>query len=172
VFQGGSLQMWRHYFGPGARIVGVDVDPRCRAFEEEGITVITGDQTDRKFLASLRERLPHIDILIDDGGHSMEQQIATFEELYPHLHAEGIYVCEDAHTSYVAKFGGGYRQPGTFIEHAKGVVDALHGWYGELPGIDAMTLSTHSVHFYDSVVVLEKRPMRRPEESMTGKPAF
>ena len=29
VFKGGSLQMWRHYFGEQALIVGVDIDPRC-----------------------------------------------------------------------------------------------------------------------------------------------
>src|SRR5688572_18968779 len=37
VFQGGSLQMWRDYFGPGAKIVGIDIDPRCMQFEEPGI---------------------------------------------------------------------------------------------------------------------------------------
>ena len=172
VFHGGSLQMWRHYFGPGARIVGVDVDPRCRSFEEPGIEIIIGDQGDRAFLGGLRQRIPRIDILIDDGGHTMAQQIATFDELYPHVHAEGVYVCEDVHTSYVAEYGGGYRQPGTFIEHAKGLVDPLHGWYITPPGVDAITRSTHSVHFYDSVVVIEKRAMRRPELSKTGTPAF
>src|SRR5437867_6528446 len=33
VFHGGSLQMWHHYFGPGTRVVGIDIDPRCRSFE-------------------------------------------------------------------------------------------------------------------------------------------
>ena len=35
VFQGGSLQMWKNYFGPGAKIYGIDIDPRCKNFEEE-----------------------------------------------------------------------------------------------------------------------------------------
>ena len=47
VFHGGSLQMWREYFGRGARIVGIDIDPRCRQFEEEQISVMIGDQADR-----------------------------------------------------------------------------------------------------------------------------
>jgi hypothetical protein len=172
VFHGGSLQMWRHYFGPGARIVGVDIDPRCRGFAEPGIEVIIGDQADRAFLGALRERVPQVDILIDDGGHTMAQQIATFEELYPHVQPDGIYVCEDVHTSYVAEYGGGYRKPGSFIEHAKGLVDPLHGWYITPPGVDEMTRTTHSVHFYDSMVVIEKRAMTRPELSKTGTPAF
>ena len=176
VFHGGSLQMWRRYFGPGARIIGVDIDPRCRQFEEPpSISIVTGDQADRGFLASLRERLPRIDILIDDGGHTMEQQIASFEELYPHVQPEGVYLCEDLHTSFFPKHGGGYRREGTFIEYSKALVDSLYGWYTKgcpelVPG--ALTKSTFALHFYDSILVMEKRAMRPPQVSMTGTPSF
>src|ERR1700683_5617356 len=47
VKDGGSLQMWKDYFGPGARIVGVDIDPRCKDLEEEQIEIHIGDQEDR-----------------------------------------------------------------------------------------------------------------------------
>jgi hypothetical protein len=33
VSHGGSLQMWRKYFGRRAWIYGVDIDPRCKNFE-------------------------------------------------------------------------------------------------------------------------------------------
>lgn len=49
VFKGGSLAMWRKYFGPQAKIFGVDIDPVCKDFEEDGIKVIIGDQEDRTF---------------------------------------------------------------------------------------------------------------------------
>ena len=175
VFQGGSLQMWREYFGPGAQIVGIDVDPRCKQFEEAQIRVLTGDQADRAFLAEVRRQVPHIDIVIDDGGHRAEQQIASFEELYPHLQPEGIYLCEDVHTSVMASHQGGYRKPGTFLEYSKGLVDRLYAWYSEQPGIfsvDALTRSTYALHFYDSVLVVEKRPIERPRQSVTGKQTF
>jgi len=81
VFHGGSLQMWREYFGPGTRVVGIDIDPRCKGFEDESTTILIGDQADRGFLAEVRKAVPRIDILIDDGGHTMQQQIATLEEL-------------------------------------------------------------------------------------------
>lgn len=29
VSRGGSLEIWRKYFGPDARIVGIDIDPAC-----------------------------------------------------------------------------------------------------------------------------------------------
>ena len=34
VSHGGSLQMWRDYFGPNVRICGVDIDPRCATYDE------------------------------------------------------------------------------------------------------------------------------------------
>lgn len=167
VAQGGSLPMWHHYFGQGTKVVGVDIDPACRRFEGGATTVLIGDQADRGFLATLRERVPRIDILIDDGGHTMEQQIATFEEIYPHIQPDGIYVCEDMHTSLWPHFGGGYRRPGTFLEYTKGLVDKLFSWHSlDIAAftVDDFTLSTHSIHFYDSVVVVEKRRMEPPEQ--------
>lgn len=175
VFHGGSLQMWRRYFGPEARIIGVDIDPRCRQFEEPGVEIVIGDQADRGFLAGLRERFPRVDIVIDDGGHTMTQQITCFEELYPHVQPHGVYLCEDLHSSYMAKFGGGYRREGTFIEYGKGLVDRLHAWYSSEPerfAIDALTRSTYALHFYDSILVVEKRPIERPQESVTGERSF
>ena len=175
VFHGGSLQMWKKYFGPGAQIVGIDIDPRCRDLEEDGIRVLIGNQADRGFLAGVREQVPHIDIVIDDGGHTMPQQITSFEELYSHIQPNGIYLCEDLHTSYAPNFNGGYRREGTFIEYAKGLVDRLHAWYTFEPerfAVDELTRTTYALHFYDSVLVVEKKPIREPEQSRIGRPSF
>ena len=178
VWHGGSLQLWKKYFGRGARIVGVDIDPRCKAFADDSVDIVIGDQSDRAFHAELRRRYPHVDILIDDGGHKMTQQIVTFEELFPHVQPNGVYLCEDLHTSYIADYGGGYRRPGTFVELAKSLVDGLHGFYGEKPLVDPalrpddFTRSAHSLHFYDSVVVIEKRPMSPPKLLRVGQPSF
>jgi 23S rRNA U2552 (ribose-2'-O)-methylase RlmE/FtsJ len=110
VFHGGSLQMWKHYFGPAATIVGVDIDPACKSMEEEQIKILIGDQADRNFLRTLAQTLPRIDIVLDDGGHFMQQQITTFEELFPRIDPNGVYLCEDLHTSYWKRYGGGYRK--------------------------------------------------------------
>ncbi len=170
VAMGGSLPMWHHYFGPGARVIGIDIDPACRQFEDDATTIMIGDQANRDFLATVRERVPHIDILIDDGGHTMEQQIVTFEELYPHIQPDGIYLCEDTHTSLLPNFGGGYLKNGTFLEHAKGLVDRLHSWHSQDPAVlpvNEFTLTTHGIHFYESIVVFEKRRMDHPRQFMT-----
>lgn len=164
VFDGGSLDMWREYFGPGCRLYGVDIDQRCRSFAGPDTTIIIGDQGDREFLARLRRELPRIDILIDDGGHRMQQQIATFEELYSHVSGEGIYLCEDMHTSYWEEFGGGYRKPGTFVEYGKRLIDQLNAWHSKGPpefAVDDFTRTAYAMHYYDSVLVIEKRPMSK-----------
>ena len=113
--------------------------------------------------------------MIDDGGHTMAQQITSFEELYPHVQPRGVYLCEDLHTSYTPEFGGGYRREGTFIEYSKALIDRLHAWYSFEPerfGVDEMTRSTYALHFYDSVLLVEKRPIEEPQASVTGTPSF
>ena len=170
VFNGGSLRMWRDYLGAQAQIVGVDVAPECEKFAEPGIDVVIGDQGDRAFLRSLFDRYPDIAILIDDGGHRMHQQIATFEELYPRLPADGVYLCEDTHTSYMPVFGGGYQQPQTFIERVKPLIDSLHAFHSADPQFapNEFTRTTDSIHFYDSLVVIEKRVRVKPEVATFG----
>ena len=174
VWHGGSLQMWKNYFGPRARIYGVDIEPACKSLEEERIEIHIGDQGDRKFLRSLRSSLPRIDILIDDGGHTMAQQITTFEELFDDISDEGVYLCEDTHTSYWPEYGGGLRRPGSYMEYAKRLIDQLNAWHTREPGFapDDFTLSARSIHFYDSVVVIEKHLMEPPRHSKTGSPSF
>jgi hypothetical protein len=178
VFHGGSLQMWKHYFGAGARIVGVDINPQCRQLAEESIDIVIGDQNDRAFHAELRRLYPHVDIVIDDGGHFMTQQITTFEELYPHVQPHGVYLCEDLHTSYIPHFNGGLRRSGTFIEYAKPLIDRLNGWCSAHPetdqtlSIDDFTRSTFAISFYPSVMVIEKRTMTPPRSLKSGTPSF
>jgi len=170
VSQGGSLQMWKHYFGPRCKIFGVDINPHCKTLENEDARIFIGDQEDRVFLRSLAQQIPRVDILIDDGGHTMRQQIATFEELFAHVSPRGVYLCEDLHTSYWRDWGGGYRRRGTFIEYAKGFVDRIHAWHSLEPTlqVDDFTRSAHSLHWYDSILVIEKRPMVKPEHRQTG----
>jgi cephalosporin hydroxylase len=174
VNHGGSLQLWRKYFGASAKICGVDINPDCKKFEEDGVHIFIGDQADRAFLRSLVANIPRIDILIDDGGHAMLQQIATFEELFPHISDHGIYLCEDTHTSYWRKFGAGYRRRNSFIEYSKNWIDALNAWHSEQPeklSVGDFTRTARSVTFYDSVVVIEKCPTVKSLVLARGAPA-
>lgn len=171
VSQGGSLQMWKHYFGMQAKIYGVDILPECKQFEEDQIEIFIGSQADREFLRELKTKIPLIDILIDDGGHTMKQQISTFEELFGHISPNGIYLCEDTHTSYWKEYGGGYQKPGTFIEYTKTLIDQLHAYYQFERKNSATEFSktADSIHFYDSIIVVEKAPRQPLVTFKTGE---
>jgi hypothetical protein len=97
VFGGGSLTLWKDYFGPKAHVYGVDIDPACKTRENGAARIFVGDQADRAFWGGFRKEVPTLDIVIDDGGHLPHQQIASLEELLPHLRFGGVYSCEDVH---------------------------------------------------------------------------
>ena len=175
VFHGGSLQMWKHYFGEQTRIVGVDINPRALQLAQPGIEIIIGDQADPRFLADLAARLGRIDVLIDDGGHTMTQQIRSVQGLYEAVADDGVVLVEDAHTSYWQEYGGGYRNPYSFIEFSKQLVDQLNAWHSRDPNSfvpNAFTQHTRSIHFYDSVVIFEKGAHARPQPCQSGTPSF
>ncbi len=174
ISQGGSLQMWKEYFGAQAQIIGMDIDPRCKQFEEDRIQVHIGSQSDRNFLRELKNKIPKIDILIDDGGHTMEQQIITFEELFDHIKEDGVYVCEDLHTSYWFEYGGGHKRKGTFIEYSKNFIDYLNAFHSKQNSlkVNSFTKSVHSIHYYDSMLIVEKRNMTPPYDEQRGEATF
>lgn len=167
VFKGGSLPMWKRFFPNAASRVFIDIDPACAALEIEGTTVLIGDQADPTFLAALAVAQGPFDVILDDGSHLCQHQIASFEGLWPHLNDRGLYLVEDCHTSYWPGFGGGYRNEASFVEYAKRVVDRMHSWYTDqdrLFPFDPIAKALHSVRFYDSIVVFEKQANKpRPE---------
>lgn len=179
---GGSIQMWRNYFGKGAKIVGVDIYPPCKQFEnaDENIFVEIGSQDDENFWHAFKEKYPRVDILLDDGGHLSNQQIVTFREMFPHIKDGGLYVCEDCHTSYWNLVTsdeqkllqrGGVGVDGTFIEFAKKLIDEINAFHtkGVLPPT-YNTLNMGGIHFYDSVVLVEKKKIPfKPFDLHIGK---
>ncbi|NJL73835.1 MAG: class I SAM-dependent methyltransferase [Saprospiraceae bacterium] len=170
VAQGGSLRMWKHYFGDQAKIYGVDLNPNCKQFEEENVQIIIGSQSDRNFLRQLKKEVPKLDILIDDGGHTMIQQIVTFEELFDHVKEDGVYLCEDLHTSYELRFGGGHKRQGTYIEYTKNFIDYINAWHSEQQSLQVtdFTKSVDSVHYYSGMIAIEKKTKERPKSKTNG----
>jgi len=174
VSHGGSLQMWKKYFGEKVKIYGVDNDPRCKSLEEDGIEILIGSQNDKSFLKKLKKKIPKIDILIDDGGHTMEQQITTFKELFNHIKDDGVYLCEDLHTSYWLKYGGGLKRSGTFIEFSKNWIDFLNAYHSHQKSFqpNEFTRTVNSIHYYDSIVIIQKKIREKPKLIKSGLISF
>ena len=174
VSNGGSLKMWADYFGKNSKIYGLDIDPRCKEFENENINILIGSQSDLHFLNEVKNKIPKVDVLIDDGGHFMNQQIISFEELFDHVKNDGVYLCEDIHTSYWLYFGGGYKRRGTFLEYSKNFIDQLNAFHSEQKQLkpNRFTHSVGSVHYYDSILVIEKMERTAPQNIVSGQLSF
>ncbi|CAJ1947460.1 unnamed protein product [Cylindrotheca closterium] len=74
--------------------------------DDFNVHIEIGDSTDGKFLDEIKAKYPHVDIFLDDGGHTMEQQMFTIKHMLPHVQSQGVYMCEDLATSWLKKFGG------------------------------------------------------------------
>ncbi|HTL48255.1 MAG TPA: class I SAM-dependent methyltransferase [Verrucomicrobiae bacterium] len=159
IWRGGSLEMWRNYFGPKARIYGIDIDERCGAANDYGYTAFIGDQGDPRFWESVREKVPQVDVLIDDGSHKAKDQIVTLEAMLAHLAPGGVYLCEDIH-----------RTEQEFLSYAQGLVKGLYAFDGSVDdGVrpSAFQKWIKAVHFYPYVLVIEKA--EKPEEAFTAE---
>jgi hypothetical protein len=170
VSRGGSLALWRKYFGPDAVLFGIDIDPSCRRFDKRDAHIRIGSQDDIEFLRSIVSEMGGIDVVIDDGSHIADHQRASFQTLFPLLNDGGIYICEDLHTAYWGrKYRGGYRRRGTFIEVGKRIVDDIHADFHKKPQFVANAHRIiHGIHFYNSILVIEKRSQEKPTHVKVG----
>jgi len=152
VLNGGSLFMWREFFGPQARIIGVDLNPLAKKWEEEGFEIFIGSQSDPEFWKATMEQVGEIDLLLDDGGHSFEQQIVTVEGVLANMKDGGLLVVEDTHTSYMPDFGGPSRY--SFVEYAKNIADGINNRFERFTDKPAER-TIHNVRFFESIIAFE-----------------
>jgi hypothetical protein len=153
IYSGGSLRMWKDYFGEQCKVYGVDIVNECKNYENDHTRIFIGDQESRSFWKSFRDKVPCVDILVDDGGHLTEQQIVTLEEVLPHLSPGGVYLCEDVsgeRNKLVAYMGG--------LQNAMNHINALE------PGTirsasTGFQQQIASIHQYPYVYVIEKREL-------------
>lgn len=169
VFKGGSLELWRDYFGSTATIFGVDINPECASFVDAPNQVRIGSQADALFLKSVVAEMGGVEVILDDGSHIASHQYASFRALFPLLKDGGLYCIEDIHTSYwPGRYEGGYQRPRTAVELAKGIIDDMHAWYHDCGEQLVSASEVLAVHVYDSICVIEKGRKGKPESIRVG----
>lgn len=165
---GGSLKMWQAYF-PQARIFAVDILPKPE-FDNARVKTLIADQANRDQLQAAINTAGDIHILIDDGGHTMEQQQVSLGFLFRHVRPGGYYVIEDIHTSLPALWQGyGVERGGAnttlrMLENfVKGTKPAIRSKYMRADEmtyldehIDSVTI-THRPRSRSIMAVLKKR---------------
>jgi hypothetical protein len=134
VQSGGKIPLLRDYFGPGLTYVGVDINQSTKKFESaDWIHIEIGSSEDPKFLEELKKKYPKVDLFLDDGGHTMNQQRVAMKEMFQHVAHDGVYMIEDLSTSWSEKFGGySYKdsRDAAFLENTMvGLVHRTMDWY-------------------------------------------
>ncbi|MGE5689863.1 MAG: class I SAM-dependent methyltransferase [Pseudomonadota bacterium] len=152
VLDGASLRMWRDYF-PNGRIYGIDIDPATSVHAGDRIGVFNGAQSDCAFLDRVLDAIGGVDLVVDDGSHLARDQIGTLLHLWPRVRADGTYIVEDTHTSYLPDYHMRWREPGTTMEFLKGVADDVHWHWHDRP---VLVRDCESISFFSGSCVMRK----------------
>ena len=158
VLNGGSLLLWKKFFGDQARIIGIDLNPDCKKFEKDGIEIFIGDQSSESFWDHFFEKVGKVDILLDDGGHTNQQQIITTIKSISNINDGGVLVIEDTHTSYMKEFSN--PSENSYINFSKKIIDDINYTF---PGLGSFKYSlkqyVYSIQYYESFVIyyIEKK---------------
>lgn len=155
-----SLFTWRDYFGPQARVIGVDYSAEyCTDAVGHGFEVICGAQEDPAIIQRIVDLKPQI--VIDDGGHQAACQAASFEGIFSRLQDGAIYVIEDLHTAF---WGWG----GNFVPALHGIAsgaldrgvsslgDLRNDHVGAIGKLSFTEQNIQAAHFYPSILFVEK----------------
>lgn len=177
VARGGSLQMWRRYLHPGSVIVGIDIDPACRRFDDpqRNVHVRIGGQQDVAFLREVTREFGPFDVILDDGSHMTSHMVESFRELFPNALVDGgVYLVEDIHSNY---WTAQRDSAMSFIDFTKWLIDAMHAHYQEADGepdfrvghpqrrheftVPLAAVLVDHVEFHDSIAVVYRAQGRR-----------
>ena len=186
VKRGGSLNIWRKFFGKSATIIGIDIDKKCESIRRDGFEIYVGDQSDKAFLAGVLKKHPEIDILIDDGSHAAKDIISSFEYLYPRIKKDGVYIIEDVSSAMLAAADSGDINKQSLGDYFKDLIgqinlgfveekfladkDNVASNFGKAVGKmtsermssfsrpTEITAATSDISFYPNMIVLEKYP--------------
>jgi hypothetical protein len=162
IYSGGSLPMWKKYFGDRCTVHGIDIEKDCLRYQDENknIKIYIGDQESREFWKEFKTKVPRVDILVDDGGHLVGQQIVTLEEMLPHISPGGVFLCEDI-------CGNNNK----FISYVNGLNQELNNRI-HIDADDQTSKNTvfqqqiASIHNYPFIVAIEKR--EKPLEKLSA----
>lgn len=169
IFQGSSVKLWESYFSR-AELHFIDITlGAVQYFSERSHYHLANQENPKDLERVVRQTGGNFDVIVDDGGHTMNMQIVSFQTLFPHLRSKGMYIIEDLHTSYWPSHGGGAHQR-TAIAFLKTLIDELNfvgnrtarATHRNLAPDFQSQLSIYqkeieSIHFYDSLVVIKKR---------------
>ncbi|CAI7858295.1 unnamed protein product [Closterium sp. NIES-53] len=127
---GDSLQLWKRAF-PRGLIYGIaneitSAKMHQAEVQDPRVRLIVGDQANGAFLekavAQIRNEVGLLDFIVDDGGHTMDQQQTSLKHLLPLVKPGGTYFIENVGTSYK----DGISEADTAIHVMQSLLDAMN----------------------------------------------
>lgn len=175
IYEGASVKMWEDYF-PKAELHFIDNNPSIIKYHSKRSNYHFLNQASRgELLNFVNDTGGDFDIIVDDGGHRIDQQIISFQMLFPHLKSGGLYIIEDIFTSYLERYGGEGSKlepqsgPKTTIAFFKFLIDELNyipsmtgcsdekkapEWITQ--GLSYYQKAVKSLHFHRGLGIIEK----------------
>jgi len=161
IQNGGSLEIWAKYFKNAEKIIGCDIDPKCRAlsYDDERISIVIGDANKKSTANEIFGIIEDFDIIIDDGSHESGDIIKAFSLYFKRLKPGGVFIAEDLHCSYWQDtFNGGLNAPFSSISFFKRLCDVVNyehwGTDDRIGKAFAYFSKTYGVSFSDDDLLL------------------
>ena len=156
VGDGGSLYMWKSFFGKKSRVIGIELNPDSKKLKKDGFEIFIGDQSDKEFWRKFYKQVGKIDVLIDDGGHTNIQQITTLVESIKFIKDNGLIIIEDTHTSFMKKKG--FRNPSKYslINFSTKIIESMHRRNPSIKkSLNIFSNRIFAIEYFDSLVVFK-----------------
>ena len=150
VLDGGSLFMWRDFFGEQARIIGIEINSSAKIWRDHGFEIYIGSQSDPKFWKDFYQEIGSVDVVLDDGGHTFQQQIITVESSMGHINPGGKIIVEDTYTSYQKEYG--YPSKYSFTNYAFNLVDGINLRTPKIKSNKNKNELISNISFFESIV--------------------
>lgn len=170
IFCGSSVMMWENYL-ENSELHFIDITYENLVYNPIRSHLHLVDQSNASSLMRFIEEVGgNFDVILDDGGHTMDQQITSFKTLFPFVKSGGVYIIEDLHTSYWGPYGGNPKGAGK-----KNTVGLLKNLIDDVNYIGNITRAANherdlgnlkmndyqkdilSIQFYDSLCFIFKR---------------
>ena len=153
VKDGGSLFFLKKFL-PNAKIIGIDLNSDCKKFENYGFHIEIGDQSSKIFWKNFFEKYKKVDVILDDGGHTNEQQINTAICCIPNINDDGLLITEDVMCSYFKDFGNPSKY--SFVNFSKKIIDDINYKYPEIGKFNySLNDYIYAVEFFESMVAFK-----------------
>lgn len=181
IYKGSGVKLWENYF-KNAELHFIDITFDYVQYSSKRSHYHLADQSNPDQLLQVVNTIGgKFDIIIEDGGHTMTQQIISFQTLFPYLNSGGLYIIEDLHTSYWHTYQGaiygGYGTlenpkagPNTAIQFLKDLIDDVNFVGARTasanhrkdlsaigPELNIYREQILGMHFYDSLCIIIKR---------------